>query len=222
MMKKLLMTITLVLALVGLYAQGVTTASISGMVTDKNGESLPGASVIAIHVPSGTKYGAVSRADGRYNLPAVRVGGPYTVTVSFIGYEDQKNEIDNLSLDQDFTSNFKLGESVLTLSEIQVTAQKDPVLNSERTGAANSCLQDESNLKGFRQSAEIFRIMFALDSRSGGNGSFSFGGRSNLYNNFTIDGATSNNVFGLSAVPGGGPPISPDALLSHAAKFCAL
>jgi len=211
MMKKLLITVTLALtSFIGLYAQGVTSATISGLVTDKNGEPLPGANVIAIHVPSGSKYGATSRADGRYTIPAVRVGGPYTITVSFVAYEDQKNDADNLALDQNFTANFKLGESVQTLSEIQVTAQKDPVLNSERTGAATALRREQ-----FERLPSISRNLqdyASLDPRSGGNGSLSFAGRSNLYNNFTIDGATSNNVFGLGPLPGGGPPISPDAI----------
>jgi len=205
------MTVVLALTtLMGLYAQGVTTASISGLVTDKNGQPLPGANVIAIHVPSGTKYGAMTRADGRYNLPAVRIGGPYSVTVSFVGYEDQKSEIDYLSLDQNFTSNFKLGESATELSEIQVTAQKDPVLNSERTGAATSIRREQ--FERLPTITRSFQDFTALDPRSNG---FSFGGRSNLYNNFTIDGATSNNVFGLSALPGGqanSQPISVDAI----------
>ncbi|MBS1508880.1 MAG: TonB-dependent receptor [Bacteroidetes bacterium] len=203
--------------IVGLYAQGVTTASISGLVTDKNGEPLPGASVIAIHTPSGTKYGAVSRSDGRYNLPAVRIGGPYTVTVTFVGYEDQKTEIDYLALDQNFTANFKLGESAIQLSEIQVTAQKDAVLNSERTGAATSVRREQfERLPSITRSFQDFT---ALDPRSNG---FSFGGRSNLFNNFTIDGATSNNVFGLSALPGGqanSQPISVDAIQAIQVNF---
>ncbi len=222
MMKKLLLTVALAFTTwVGMYAQGVTTASINGQVTDKNGETLPGANVIAIHVPSGTKYGATTRTDGRYNFPAVRIGGPYTLTVSFVGYEDQKNEIDYLSLDQDYTSNFKLGENVQSLSEVQITAQKDPVLNSERTGAATSLRREL--FERLPTITRSFQDMVALDPRSNGaNSSFGFGGRSNLYNNFTIDGATSNNVFGLNALPGGqtnSQPISVDAIQAVQVNF---
>src|SRR5215467_13941541 len=197
MRKNLLIAVMLMLApLVGVLAQGVTTASISGLVTDKNGQPIAGATVIAVHVPSGTKYGILSRADGHYNLPAVRIGGPYTLTVSFVGYEEQKIDIEYLSLDQNYTANIKLGESVTELSEIQVTAQKDPVLNSERTGAATSVRREQ--FERLPTITRSFQDFTALDPRSGGNaGTFSFGGRSNLFNNFTIDGATSNNVFGL-------------------------
>src|SRR5258707_4932013 len=218
MRKNLLVMVMLVLTSVtGLLAQGVTTASISGLVADKDGKPLPGANIVAVHIPSGTTYGVTSRSDGRYTLPAVRIGGPYTVTISFVGYEDQKNEIDYLGLDQNFTANFKLGECVETLSEIQVTAQKDPILNSERTGAATSVRREQfERLPSITRSFQDFT---ALDPRSSG---FGFGGRSNLYNNFTIDGATSNNVFGLAALPGGqanSQPISVDAIQAIQVNF---
>lgn len=219
-MKKLLATITIALAaVIGVHAQGVTTASISGLVTDKDGQPLPGATVTAVHVPSGTKYAAASRGDGRYNLQGVRIGGPYSITVTFVGYEDQKNDVDYLGLDQNYTANFKLGESSVTLSEIQVVAQKDPVLNAERTGAATSIRKEQfERLPTITRSIADF---VALDPRSsGGTNQFTFGGRSNLYNNFTIDGATSNNVFGLSALPGGSsPPISVDAIQAIQVNF---
>lgn len=219
-MKRILATFTIALgAVIGAFAQGVTTASINGLVTDKNGQPLPGATVTAVHVPSGTKYGVASRSDGRYTLPAVRIGGPYTITVTFVGYEDQKADVDYLGLDQNYTSNFKLGESAVTLSEIQVIAQKDPVLNAERTGAATSVRKEQfERLPTITRSIADF---VALDPRSsGGVNQFTFGGRSNLYNNFTIDGATSNNVFGLSALPGGAsPPISVDAIQAIQINF---
>ncbi len=211
------MVMLVLTSVTGLLAQGVTTASISGLVADKDGKPLPGANIVAVHIPSGTTYGVTSRSDGRYTLPTVRIGGPYTVTVSFVGYEDQKNDIDYLGLDQNFTANFKLGESVQELSEIQVTAQKDPVLNSERTGAATSVRKEQfERLPSITRSFQDFT---ALDPRSSG---FGFGGRSNLYNNFTIDGATSNNVFGLAALPGGqanSQPISVDAIQAIQVNF---
>jgi len=217
MRRNLLMFTLVLITFAGAWAQGVTTASISGLVTDKDGQPIAGANVIAVHVPSGTKYGIQSRADGRYNLPAVRIGGPYTVTVSFIGYEDQKIDIEYLSLDQNYTANVKLGESVTTLSEIQITAQKDPVLNSERTGAATSVRREQ--FERLPTITRSFQDFTALDPRSNG---FSFGGRSNLFNNFTIDGATSNNVFGLAALPGGqtnSQPISVDAIQAIQVNF---
>ncbi len=202
-----------------LLGQAITTASISGKVSGaKSGETsteaLPGATVIAVHTPSGTKYGTATRVDGSFNFPAVRIGGPYTVTVTFVGYDEKSMTIDNLDIDQRFTANFTLGESSLTLSEIQVTAEKDPVLNSERTGAATSVRREQfERLPTLNRN---FQDMASLDPRAGAGGNYqNFGGRSYLYNNFTIDGATTNNVFGLSNLSGGqtgAQPISMDAI----------
>ncbi|MFQ5797911.1 MAG: carboxypeptidase-like regulatory domain-containing protein, partial [Bacteroidota bacterium] len=75
-----------------LLAQGVTTGAMNGLVTDETGEPLPGANVIAVHEPSGTQYGAATRTGGLYDLPHLRIGGPYTVTVTFIGYRTEKEE----------------------------------------------------------------------------------------------------------------------------------
>jgi len=91
-----------------IFTQGVTTASLNGIVKDADGNPLPGANVIAEHIPSGSQYGAATRDNGFFNLPNLRVGGPYTVTVSFIGYNPEKKEDINLNLGQDFRIEFTL------------------------------------------------------------------------------------------------------------------
>ncbi len=210
-MRKLLqLTFAMMLATGSLFAQGVTTATISGKITDSNGEALPGATVIAVHEPSGTQYGTATRADGRYTLPGVRVGGPYSIKVTFVGYTDQGVDEVTLDVGQNFTADFKLGEAATELSAIEVVATKDPVLNAERTGAATNVRREQ--FERLPSIGRNFQDFTALDPRASG---FAFGGRSNLYNNFTIDGSTSNNVFGLSALPGGqtaSQPIGVDAI----------
>nr|HMN49939.1 carboxypeptidase-like regulatory domain-containing protein [Ignavibacteriaceae bacterium] len=89
----LLITVTTILFQGNIFAQGVTTSAMNGMVYDGKGEALPGANIIAVHVPSGTQYGTTSRVDGKYNLNGLRPGGPYTVTVSFVGYKPQQTEV---------------------------------------------------------------------------------------------------------------------------------
>lgn len=188
-------------------AQGVTTAAISGTITDANGEALPGATVLAVHTPSGTQYGTATRPDGRYNFPAVRVGGPYTITVTFVGYQEQKQEGINLALGQGYTADFKLSDEATQLSEVEIIGSANPLLNSERTGAGTNISQETINsLPTLSRSISDFT---RLTPQSSGN---SFGGQDNRFNNITIDGSIFNNSFGLSGQPGGRTGVAPISL----------
>ena len=197
-MKKILLFVGVVFATTfGVCAQGVTTATISGQVKSKNGEGLPGANVVALHVPSGTTYGSASRADGRFTLPGMRIGGPYKISVSFIGYQDFSEEGIMLALGQNFALDPVLVETGLELQEISVTANN--LLNDERTGAS-------TNIS--RSISDFTRLTPQANGRS-------FSGADSRFNNLTIDGSIFNNSFGLSDVPGGqtnSTPISLDAI----------
>ena len=183
-----------------LLAQGVTTASLSGVVKDMDGNPLPGANVIAEHIPSGSQYGAATRDNGFFNLPNLRVGGPYTVTVSYIGFNPQKKEDINLNLGQNFRLEFTMESEAVTVGEVVVTAEQDAVLNSNRTGAATYVEDDQiQTLPTIKRS---IRDLTRLDPRSDGN--YSFGGKNWLYNNISLDGSYFNNPFGLDdPAPGG-------------------
>jgi Carboxypeptidase regulatory-like domain len=189
----------------------VTTASITGVVIDDKGEGLPGATVIAVHVPSGSKYASVSNTSGRYTLPAVRVGGPYKLTVTFIGYKDDVREGIITSLGTSSNVDFKMSTEGTSLDEVTISGTRSDVINSDRTGASTNIKREQ-----FEKLPTLSRSLtdFSTLTPQAGPG-FSFGGRSALYNNFSIDGATSNNVFGLSPLPGGqssSQPISVDAI----------
>lgn len=200
----LAMVMTLLMSVTAL-AQ-VTTSSMSGRVVDAEGAVI-GATVIAKHEPSGTTYGALTNVDGRFNFNAMRVGGPYTVTISFIGYATDITEGIVLSLGQPFVHNVTLTEETTTLSEVVVTATKTR-FNTEKTGAAtninNATMMKVPTIgRGVQDIAKLSPYASGM-SIAGGDG------RST---NFTIDGANFNNNFGLSAgLPGGGNPISLDAL----------
>ncbi|OGU97630.1 MAG: hypothetical protein A2330_01515 [Ignavibacteria bacterium RIFOXYB2_FULL_36_7] len=183
-----------------ILAQGVTTASLNGLVQDAEGNPLPGANVIALHVPSGTSYGASTRDNGLFNLPNLRVGGPYTVTVSYVGYNSQKEENIYLSLGQNFRLEFAMESEAVTVGEVVVTAEQDAVLNSNRTGAATYIEVDQiQSLPTIKRS---IRDLIRLDPRSDGN--YSFGGKNWLFNNISLDGSYFNNPFGLDdPAPGG-------------------
>lgn len=183
-----------------LFAQGVTTAAMSGIVMDSKGQPLPGANVVAVHGPSGTRYGAASRVNGGFNILNMKIGGPYTVTASLVGYKKQEEQNVYLNLGQTVRLDFKLLEEAVSLGEVQVTAEKDEVLNSDRTGAATYVRPEQvTELPSVKRST---RDLTRLDPRSDGN--FSFGGRNWLYNNISLDGSYFNNPFGLDdPAPGG-------------------
>jgi hypothetical protein len=190
-------------------AQGVTTASINGTVTDAKG-AIPGATVTITHVPTGTVYATVTRADGRYNIPNLRVGGPYTFKVSFIGYTNYVQEGINLSIGQDQRIAAVLKDNTTALGEVKVVGTSGKVINSSRTGARETISRQQiENLPTIARSLSDFTKL--TPSANG----LSFGGRSSAFNNVTVDGALFNNSFGLSGTLGGqtsSQPISLDAI----------
>lgn len=183
-----------------ILAQGVTTAAINGIVTSADGGYLAGTNVEVLHVPSGTVYGAATRVNGRYDIPNMRVGGPYTIVVSYLGYGTQKQENIHLRLGQNQRFDFTLKEMSLTAEAIVVEAEVDEILNSGRTGAATFINPEEvAQMPTVKRST---RDLIRLDPRSDGN--YSFGGRNWLYNNISLDGSYFNNPFGLDdPAPGG-------------------
>lgn len=189
-------------------AQGVTTSAIEGMVMTMDNQPLADANVVAVHTPSGTRYGAVTRSDGRFNLPNVRTGGPYTVTVSYIGYES--DELTDLRLALGETRNllFIMLESGTTLQEVIVMGRLDPVMNADRTGAStNVNSQTMERMPTISRTIEDYTKLSPLS-----NGS-SFAGRDNRFNNYTVDGNIYNNNFGLgSGQFAASNPISMDAI----------
>jgi hypothetical protein len=209
-MRKILLLATLVLSSAGVWAQGVTTSSLSGYVTDAEGQPLPGSNVVAVHQPTGTKYGTSVRGDGNFNIPNMRAGGPYLVTVSFIGYSEQKLENIQIALGQNLSLKFQLTSASVQIGEVVVTATRDKIFNADKTGAATNISSNQlQRLPTLNRSLNDFT---RLTPQSNGN---SFGGRDSRANNLTIDGAVNNDVFGLTGTPGGQTntqPISLDAV----------
>jgi len=200
----------MMLPLSGVFAQGSTTAALAGTVLDEKGQGLPGASVIAVHEPTGSRYGGSTRADGRYNIVNMRVGGPYKITVSFVGYKNAVQTGIVLTLAQELRQNFKLEVNQSQLEEVKVVASRSSIINSGRTGAATTVGNNQiTTLPTLNRSLGDFA---RLDPRANG---LSFAGRNSLYNNITVDGAFFNNAFALSSTIGGqagASPISVDAI----------
>jgi outer membrane receptor protein involved in Fe transport len=193
----------------------VTTGSLAGRVQNAKGEGVAGASIIAIHLPSGTTYEGTSRDDGRFQMINMRVGGPYSVTVAFTGGgggafapETMENVEITLGVATDLTVNVK---EIAVTETVTVTAQSDAVFASNRTGAATAVTRQEiALLPTITNRLESFA---RLTPAMGGN--MSFAGQDNRMNNITVDGSYFNNSFGLGGQPGDRTnvaPISMDAI----------
>ncbi|NJB71979.1 hypothetical protein GGR42_002470 [Saonia flava] len=210
-MKKLLLFGTVILLFATSVSAQVTTSNIRGVVVDDQNLPLLGANIVAVHTPTGTKYGTISNEDGRYNLLNLRVGGPYEVTISYVGFSSQTRNDVFLTLGKTFNIDTKLVAKSQTLDEVVVIADQSGTFGSDRTGAETSVGRREiTRLPTISRSAQDFT---RLEPTASGN---SFGGRNDQFNNFSLDGAIFNNPFGLDApTPGGqtsAQPISLDAL----------
>jgi hypothetical protein len=195
------------------YAQGVTTGTIAGIVTNPQQEPVTGVSVIAIHEPSGTSYEGVTRADGHFSLPGMRVGGPYSVTVAYVGAggtafqpETQTDVTVNLGVASDLTF---VVRPIAVTEEVTVTATSDPIFSSSRTGAATAVSRDELAL--LPTISGRINDMTRLTPQASG---MSFGGQDNRLNNITVDGSAFNNAFGLAGAPGERTGVAPISLES--------
>lgn len=108
----------------------------TGRVVSDSNEPLPGATVVAVHTPSGTQYGTITNAEGIYIIQGMRSGGPYDVNISFVGSQTVKVTDITLRLGENFVYNAVLKEQVTDLGEVIITAGRNPILNSNRTGAS--------------------------------------------------------------------------------------
>ncbi|MBP1221523.1 carboxypeptidase regulatory-like domain-containing protein [Flavobacterium sp. 1355] len=208
-MKKIFVLLLCIFGFTVSVAQ-TTTSSIKGIVKGSANELLPGATVLAVHTPSGTKYSSLSNEDGRFNILNMRIGGPYKITVSFVGYQNQEYNDVYLDLGKVFSLDVDLTSESQALEEVKVVS-KNKVFQSGRTGAETTIGRRElTALPTISRSAEDFTRL--EPTASGG----SFGGRNDQYNNYSLNGAIFNNPFGLDAATPGGQtnaqPISLDAI----------
>ena len=204
-----------VLAIITMFAgiaasAQVTTSSLGGRVVDQNGEPVIGAAIVAIHEPSGTSYGSVTNVDGLYTIQGMRTGGPYRVEVSCLGYQQVNYTEITLTLAETYNLNAQLNESNEFLSEaVVIAAPTSKFAAVEKTGSVTNI--DNKQIEAIptvnRNITDVTRL-----SPYGGSG-MSFAGSDGRTANFTVDGANFNNNFGLSSsLPGGGNPISIDAI----------
>ncbi len=211
MLIKKILPLLFAVALPAFLLAQVTTSSVTGTVKTKNGGDLEGASITAIHTPSGSKYVGVTKKGGAFTLPGLRVGGPYQITVNYVGLPSQTVDNITLTLGDPFNINFVMDDKGAQLSEVVVSANNSKRHAAiDRIGAATNISNRQiMTLPSISRSITDFT---KLTPQANGT---SFGGRDGRYNNVQIDGANLNNGFGLSSdpLPGGGVmPISIDAI----------
>ncbi|MFH0841422.1 MAG: TonB-dependent receptor [Bacteroidota bacterium] len=211
MMKLLKQTFAMMLLMfvtAGLSGQGSTTSSMSGKIADSQGEALAGATIVATHVPSGSMYGATANNQGLFSIQGMRPGGPYKVEVSFIGYSKKTFTDINLLLGETFSLNTGLTESSTELNEVVVVGTRPSKFNTTKTGATTNISGEQMTLL-----PSINRSINDISRVSPYASGMSFAGGDGRSSNFTVDGSNLNNNFGLASnLPGGGNPISLDAI----------
>lgn len=211
-MKKLLIVsvLTMIISVLStlLVLAQVTTSGMEGKIVGNDNNALPGATIIAVHQPSGTQYATTTNTDGHFNLQGMRTGGPYTIKLSFIGYTTKTYTDISLFLGESFKLNAAMNESTTEVDEVMVVGAKPSKFSTSKTGATTNISNEQmTNMPTINRSiADIARISPYANGMS-------FAGGDGRSTNFTVDGANFNNNFGLSSnLPGGGNPISLDAI----------
>jgi hypothetical protein len=214
-----LIGLALVLCATSVLAQGVTTGTISGQVKDSEGKTLAGATVTAVHIPTGTRYVVVTRSDGRFTIPNARVGRPYTVTSTLEGYESQSEGGLSVALGQD--TYIQLEMRLKEFTEAVTVVSSSEFINPNKTGNASQVSERQiEELPTIKRGLEDFartNPFVTITSQGEDPNSITVAGRNNRYNNIQIDGSVNNDLFGLAdtGTPGGQAdttPISLDAI----------
>lgn len=189
-------------------ASQVTTSSLNGVVTDGE-QPLVGATVVAIHEPSGTTYGMVTNSEGHYNIQGMRNGGPYSINYAFVGYKTTILNDITLQFGNSLTINMPMEEDAQMLNEVVVVAQGSKFTGVKTGSSTNVNSMQMDRLPTIDRSLSDFTRLSPYTGATG-----AYGGMDTRMNTFTVDGANLNNNFGLSsgALPGGGNPISMDAI----------
>ncbi len=207
-----LLLVTLMLMIASVAGAQVTTSSVSGKIVADN-ENVIGATITAVHEPSGTKYNAVTNHQGRYAIQGMRSGGPYTITISYIGYNQEVFRNVNLALGQEEVINANLKEDARSLGEVVVNGQAGKGGNGAATNFSQQQIENTPTID--RNIYDVAKLSpLVTENKFGG---ITIAGTNNRYNSFQIDGMVSNDVFGLtSSGTNGGQtsanPISMDAI----------
>ncbi len=218
--RSLLFCCLAILALAPAIQAQVTTGSLTGVAKAADGSALPGVTIEAVHIPTGTRYSDVTGGDGRFTIPNVRVGGPYTVTGTLEGFKN--GEVRNVDVSLGIPTEVGVTMALATVSEaITVTATADEIINPNKTGSSSAVSEEAiETLPTVNRSLQDFartNPYFVVDAQDFSATRINVAGRNNRYNSIQIDGAVNNDLFGLAdtGTPGGqtdSQPISLDAI----------
>ncbi|ULQ57064.1 carboxypeptidase regulatory-like domain-containing protein [Flavihumibacter rivuli] len=210
MSKRIVQVLTFLLLCTASFAQ-VTSGTIIGFITDNNGKGLAGASIEAVHEPSGTRYRTLTTSDGKFNLPSIRIGGPYKVTISYVGYNTQTLSDITVQLGEPTRIDAAMVSTSKELQEVVVaTTKKGSLISKDRKGTASNF-----NRRMISSVPTLSRSITDVTKFTPQANGTSFAGQDNRFINLTIDGSIFNNSFGLQALPGSqtnSTPISLDAI----------
>jgi len=214
----------MILSSMAVMGQGVTTSSINGRVVEGVDQPLLGATIVAVHTPTGTTYGSITDIDGYYRINNMRAGGPYNISITYVGKEDLVLTNINLQLGQSESINATLKDATNALDEIVIQARRNGIFDSGQTGPQTniSTREIEALPTVTRDIADLLRKTPQASVSEGGG--ISLAGQNNRYNSFYIDGAVSNDVFGLASTGTNGGqigvnPISLDAIESFSVNL---
>lgn len=214
--KKIVRSLIVLLVFPFALSAQVTTSSLNGNIKNAAGADLPGASILAVHTPTGTVYTTATRKGGIFNIPNMNPGGPYTITITYVGYKTITREGINLSLGETLSENFIMLETASDLKEV-IVASNRAIPTSGKGGTETTIGRDKmASLPTVGRNVSDF-LRFVPQAKVTGDGGISLAGQNNRYNSFYIDGAVNNDVFGLSASGTNGgqsgiAPISIDAI----------
>jgi hypothetical protein len=214
MLQRILLLLAISLLSANCLFSQVTTSVVSGVIKSPSGEDLSGATVTATHEPTGTNYTVSSDKNGRYTIYNMKPGGPYSFTVTFVGYEPEKRVDIHLNLGETPNVDFVMQNKAATLSEVVIASRR---VGTTKGGTETNIGRDKiANLPTVGRNLSDY-LRFTPQVKITTNGGFSFAGQNNRYNTFLIDGAVNNDVFGLSEQGtnggrAGAPPISIDAI----------
>jgi outer membrane receptor protein involved in Fe transport len=208
LLSKIVIIVFVFMGLISVANAQITTSSMAGTIKDDKA-AMPGATVKAVHTPTGTVYAITTNNDGRFTIGGMRVGGPYTVEVSFVGYKSQKFENVYLKLGEPYLLNVTISDNAANLSEVAIVGTRaNSVLNSSKAGT--STVISRQQIQSLPTISRSVNDLTRLTPQANGT---SIGGGNYRSNNFTVDGANFNNQFGIGQnIPANGSPISIDAL----------